>query len=265
MKKNLQQKLKAYSMAAGAVVAVGSAANAQVVYTDVSPDATVATDPDSVTIDLNNDAIVDFTLYKTTGTAEAVRMHPAPGNEVLGTTSYGQFFLASVLNAGDLINGTATMWNGTMNGSMMTLVWGNYGYWAGMSDKYLGLRFVVGGDTHYAWARLTVAGDASSGTLKDFAYESTPGTGIQAGNGVSVPEVTESETNIFPNPSQGQVTLEIEADYQMMIMDYTGRVVMDQEVEAGTHQINLSDQPAGVYIVRLMNDNESIEKRLIIQ
>ena len=54
--------------------------------------------------------------------------------------------------------------------------------------KYAGVQFTVGSDTFYGWAGSQLQDPASSnstGTITDFAYESTPGLGIAAG---AVPE-----------------------------------------------------------------------------
>lgn len=54
---------------------------------------------------------------------------------------------------------------------------------------YLGLRFAIGADIHYAWAHFTYD-DATTGniTLHDFAYENVANRVILAGDTVGVPE-----------------------------------------------------------------------------
>jgi len=59
-------------------------------------------------------------------------------------------------------------------------------------DKYLGVKFKISGNTHYAWVRLSVNYVSSSNmsvTIKDFAYQSTPNTLIKAGDTLSVAPV----------------------------------------------------------------------------
>lgn len=269
MKKDLQNKLKAYSLAAGAVAAVGAAseADAQVVYTDVDPDITISVqETDSILLDLNNDDSFDFTIYKTTagdGT-EAIRVRPVDGNEVLGVTSYSAYFLAYALDAGATINDGAGAWNGTLNDGMMTLAWGSaYGYWAGVTDKYLGLRFNVDGNTHYAWARLDVAAEGVSSTLKDYAYESTPGEAIIAGEGESINEVINSNFVIGPNPTNGLLKLNLDNNYEIIIQDVTGKTLMNTHLEKGQRTLDISNQSNGIYIVRLINEKESFESKII--
>jgi hypothetical protein len=60
--------------------------------------------------------------------------------------------------------------------------------WANVSDRYLGLRFQVNGETHFGWARLTVsfkggppAQRSWEAHLTGYAYETVPGKTIRAG------------------------------------------------------------------------------------
>ena len=53
LKKILQKKLKPYSAAAGAVLAVGGAANSQVAYTDIDPDENNTATETLYTYDIN--------------------------------------------------------------------------------------------------------------------------------------------------------------------------------------------------------------------
>ena len=56
------------------------------------------------------------------------------------------------------------------------------GNWNDVHNRYLGLRFSINGETHYAWARLTVTGKGGIGaTLTGYAYETVPNRPIVAG------------------------------------------------------------------------------------
>ena len=75
-----------------------------------------------------------------------------------------------------------------------------YGPWANVSNRYLGLRFVLNGETHYGWARFTVANSGSltgglhiKATFTGYAVESVADRPIQAGT-TSGPE-EEAESN----------------------------------------------------------------------
>jgi hypothetical protein len=63
--------------------------------------------------------------------------------------------------------------------------------WSGASNAFLGLRFDIGGQTHYGWARLSVSNSndvatAATATLHDWAYESTSNASLLTGQTADV-------------------------------------------------------------------------------
>jgi hypothetical protein len=81
------------------------------------------------------------------------------------------------LSSGGLIDGSGSFGSGT--GS-------NVAQWnLNSSDNIFGFRFIneAGGTTHYGWARIALGATATdpSRTLVEYAFELTPGVGIQAG------------------------------------------------------------------------------------
>jgi hypothetical protein len=87
------------------------------------------------------------------------------------------------------------------------------GPWAGkgngVSDRYLGLKFVVGGEVHYGWARLSVTlghhrqFDDVSGTLTGYAYETVPDKPIVAGQ-ITGPDVITMQTKTLGGLALGR-------------------------------------------------------------
>jgi hypothetical protein len=56
------------------------------------------------------------------------------------------------------------------------------GPWYFVTNRYLGLKFKIGGKTHYGWARLNVGGFGSLvATITGYAYETIPNKPIVAG------------------------------------------------------------------------------------
>ena len=211
-----QERLNSYARAAVAagvgILALTHAADAKISYTQTNqkfgPDGSIA-------FDLNHDGINDFELDAFTSASGdsygfarlSVRHSPnnAVWGEVISHRSFaldlhdnvrigpkGQFFN----NAGVLI---ALVFDGnnSTNGSFL-------GPWVGqpghrtVKDRYLGLRFLIKGKTHFGWARLKVT---SAGfpkgiitTLSGYAYETVPNKSIGAG-------VTQDAANSEPNPA----------------------------------------------------------------
>src|SRR6476646_2644767 len=110
---NFQKKLKSYSALAGTMIAVQQL-NAQVVYTDIVPDSTVATDGGMYNLDLNNDGTFVFTFNQTITTssyypANKVGVNALNANMVAGLAT-GAYIYPSAMNTGDTVSSALT-WN----------------------------------------------------------------------------------------------------------------------------------------------------------
>lgn len=203
--KNLSKKLLAYSSAAGAVMAVGQTANAQIVYTDVNPDETVV--GSSYNLDLNDDGTTDFVLTQGSWYSgwSTVRITPQGGAGFLSTqyppaSGWGTYTFAQMLEANDAIN-DAGQFNASSGNSTMSLgFFGTIGAgpFLNQTEKFLGLRFTLdGGSTyHYGWARVSVDGAAASLVVHDYAYESAADTEILAGAGIVTVISAETASNL---------------------------------------------------------------------
>ncbi len=76
-------------------------------------------------------------------------------------------------------------------------------------------------------------------------------------------EVSEDDVVIYPNPSNGIFNIEgISATSSLVIFNAFGEEIMSNElIRKGT--IDISDQPNGVYFVRIKTTNESFVKKLV--
>lgn len=281
---NLSKKLKQYT--ALAISAVATDVSAQVVYTNIS-DTALVNDGDFFDIDLNNDGITEINLsfVNYTGTfyagyvsydVNAVNASPENSAEVNAiftsstSTSYNSSY-AAAFNFNDSITSGINSWS-----SDTVVVAGNaditvgsstnnvtVGQFLGSGDKYLGVRFLISGNTHYGWIRLDVNADADSTVIKDFAYESTPNKAIAAGDQGTPVGLIEASTKKFDfYASQGKVIFRkpLESTTMISIYDLSGRVLMQDEVSSGNESIQLKFGLEGVYVVELRN-GESVERK----
>lgn len=84
--------------------------------------------------------------------------------------------------------------------------------------------------------------------------------------------ITGSNLNIYPNPSQGDLTVAFRnaqaGNVRIEIVDLMGRVVFNQNqgnIPQGTQQISLATElPQGNYILRLITDNNVVSQPVII-
>jgi hypothetical protein len=203
---SLNRQLNTYALVASAagvsVLALARASEAKIVYTETHQ-VTRARVP--LYIDLNHDGIKDFLLRTTyyAGTAYFKVGLNASGdrniNNVAGRrfSHSGYFFsAASALPAGARIGPKCKF---PVNFPFMAVElfnrvrsqYSDLGPWVGkgkgVSDRYLGLKFVVHGKVHYGWARLSVTlghqrqYDDVGGTLTGYAYETVPNKAIITG------------------------------------------------------------------------------------
>jgi len=188
----LNRRLDAYILAAaaaGAGLLVGEPTEASVVYTH----ANVAfSNNQNCSLDLNGDGVADFVLRdvvfnKSSGhdITLSVRGMTA-GNSVMGFKSEDGFFEVAVAR-----NQGAKIAFGTGLSSAMLARFSSscggihfvFGRWVDVQNKYLALKFVINGETHFGWARLSVHVNSEflNAFLTGYAYESVPGKAILAG------------------------------------------------------------------------------------
>lgn len=103
-------------------------------------------------------------------------------------------------------------------------------------------------------------------------YKLTPRNNMDFKNlvvGIETVYNSEVETTIFPNPTNGNVTVQIDENYvfntmNIQILDVTGRVVVETISALSTNNMNLSGLEKGIYVVRLTNNNELIHSSKLI-
>jgi hypothetical protein len=201
----LEKMMAAYATAASAVgvaiLAAAPPAQAKIVYTKTR----LASLP--FTLDLNHDGIIDFRI----GTCSC----RPQGREVV-VQSYDEYSLLTrhatgtengvILAPGNQYSAAALMSGAPIGpkqvfhyigGSAPMAFWGSYisttyagGAWSGVTGRYLGLKFLIDGEFHYGWARLTIGKRLSHVVLTGYAYETVPNKHLKAG------QTSESEDEV---------------------------------------------------------------------
>jgi hypothetical protein len=183
----LEKRLFSYAAAAGAagvgLLALAQSAQAEIVYTpaDIPIPANQV-----LPLDLNHDGIQDFFFFLSLGSSRqpaTLSVDPVrPNNRILGSKLYASA-LASGVNVGP--GGKFQQEHDFMveNGSPYPGPFASRGPWKGKQDRYLGLRFLINGETHYGWARLAINATnfPMTATLTGYAYETEPNTAILTG------------------------------------------------------------------------------------
>ena len=176
-KSNKAGKLTAYSAMAGAFVAVGTDANALVVYNDI--DDVTYTLGEGYGLDLDDNGYPDFLMQAISASsgnwtfASAIGAlsssgYGNPSNMIVGYTGailpYG-----SALNAGEVIDSDSPFMSNTYNRVWLASIYsgGSYGQFGDAGDKYMGVMFDIDGELHYGWARLDITLSPVTVTVKD--------------------------------------------------------------------------------------------------
>lgn len=282
MKKTIPQKLSKRLVQYGALsLAIAGVADAsgQIIYTDVNPDSDGTNIADQfIEFDLDNDGSNEFRI-KHQNLFNKLEITPLLGGSVLGNFMGGvsdNYKYPFALNQDAIISSLKTDW---INNYFQTLnvsscfyssPSGDYNNWCNVTDKYLGLRFLIGANTHYGWARLdvskTLSYPASWWILKDYAYNSTPDAPINAGQ-----QTLGLDDNIFSNvkivalnKSIALFNLPQQTNYRLFSL--TGQSVLDGKITNNTYVIEANTLASGIYIIELKDNttNAVIRKKIVL-
>jgi hypothetical protein len=202
---NFEKRLAAYAAAgiAGAsLLAVTPDAEAKVIYT---PAHVVIGQGMTYELDMNNDGSPEFAIFNL-GTEFFQELGIGPHSHLQGVINAGvcpnSDFLAAApaaLAAGVEVGRQRKFqpYGSCMRDNFSSDV---EGHWQSVTNRYLGLAFLVNGEIHYGWARLNTAGGRFfHAVLTGYAYESKAyasivtgdeGQGPQAAPGVAPPNET---------------------------------------------------------------------------
>lgn len=181
------RKLTAYLAAAGAagigLLAATQPAEARVIYTQTNISV-----GDPVAIDLNGDGTKDITFIIGGGGSNEVFFYASipVGNGVF--KSGAPAFFGVPFGPGEQFAGSVVRLASFYCCSAGT---GSGGQWAGKTNRYLGVRFLISGTKHYGWIRMSVVN--LTATITGYAFETIPNKSIKAGT-VGGPLVADNAT-----------------------------------------------------------------------
>jgi hypothetical protein len=203
----LDHRLNLYSLAATAagvsLLALVPPAQARIVFTA----ANIKITPNhKLSIDLNHDGIKDFELVDTpVGSFESLAIHPLhAGNAVAQANgdcnpSVG----VGALKAGVLIGkGQIFSKNVYCMAQYIGADGGSLGPWAGgIAHRYVGAKFMIGGQAHFGWIRLSVSPAPFVAHMTGYAYETIPNKPIIAGQTEGSDEVSTTPSKFDRQPA----------------------------------------------------------------
>lgn len=170
----------AYALGAIGVAALTPVANASIVYTQTN----VTISQGILPIDLDQDGKPDFALHNywvgSSSSIQAITVRGNPLNSQAAVIGHKQGIF-------EFVNPVASNYSIGSAASKFVNVEGNRAYLSNtITNKFLGLRFAINGQTHYGWARISTRGNGTTRQrtirLSGFAYETTPNKAILAGD-----------------------------------------------------------------------------------
>ena len=257
LKGSLASKLAKYSAAAGAIVAISSNADAQVAYSGLQ---NISLSPiDNFNIDLDGGGVPDFSLN--------INNFSSGWSSTYGSTSYGNYFNVNYADINNLASSNSVVTSSYVNalsvGSVISSsnswggggLLGDLGYYSnwfvnsttsnsssgafsngnfpGEGNKYIGVRFEINpAEFHYGWIQVSLNEECSNLIIKDWAYETTPGDSIIAGNDGLVPTV--ALTTAATEPVNGDFDIAITFSEVTTGLEEGEIVVTNGSVKAGT-------------------------------
>jgi hypothetical protein len=282
MKKlDLEKKALKYSAMAGSLVAFAGTAGAQIVYTDVNPDETYNED-DMYMLNVDNDGTDDFMLIQFdtliqygsfSFPAEGVVILTAGSNAAINTSG-GQINYLTALNLNDPIDNLQTFSQSTASSPLIAGGYVNFGIggygigpWIDAADHYMGLTFLAGSNFHYGWCRMNVAADGLSFIIKDYAYESTPQTGLLAGQTVnSVSDLVADGVSfqVINNTVQLDLLNTQFTNGNVSVINVSGQSVYTSNFN-DSKSIDLNGYASGVYMISVTFDQGQVNHKLFVR
>lgn len=283
-----ESRLARFSAVAGAVLA-SSAVNSQIVYTNVDPDIIIDTASGQYNLDFNADAMIDVTLNVmnvmeftsiSTSTSAVYAGSLAvvtPGigagvvSAILGSTSS----YVTAMNNGDLI-GTAAVFGGSSMAALaidITITSSSSSYqisngaFLGVTDKFLGVKFLIGTNTHYGWARLDVSANADTIRLKDYAYNVAADSPILAGQTLGLDAIS-VENKVTIKTTLDNATINVTPDLiggRVVMFNIAGQEIKVVQIIDVNTEILYEGVETGIYTITAQFDGGMVNKKVYIK
>lgn len=204
----LDHRMKLYSAAAASagvsLLALAQPAQAKVVYTPIAVDLSKKL---PYVLDVNGDGIADFTFSdaQVDHTSIFICALDASGN-ALETSPIGPRNEPAAFPAGAPIGPVQNFTSQTSYGGVFMAAFFQYSFtsswgpWHAARNRYLGLKFLIDGEVHYGWVRLTIDNFGRNKILSGYAYETEANTKITTGDEGTDTKADAPATQATPAP-----------------------------------------------------------------
>lgn len=224
--------------------------------------------PGQKNIDINNDAIDDYTfdILTLSPGVYAARVLPIGSSKILDNSTFGY---PDTLNLNDSIKGYFHSNTGVLG------TFNNAGQFRGAGNKFLGLKLNAGGMDYLGWIELNCNFNRDTLKLIACGYNTQANVGITAGqtilNGINNYSLSSPVFDLFPNPCTKYVQLvpTNKTQHQLVtitIYDPLGNAVLQTHLSTLTENgIDISQLPNGIYSVQIETLEGLFSKKLVIE
>lgn len=208
LRRTLDERLNRYSLAASvagvSVLALATPAQARIVFT---PAHIRLTPNHKLAIDLNHDGIKDFELIDAgAGSSDFLEVNALQSGNALAQadTDCNPSVGVAALDPGVLIGKGQVFSHNLYCMAQKLATEGSFGSWPGVTNRFVGVKFVIKGKSHFGWVRLSVSRAPFIAHITGYAYETVPNKPIVAGktSGAEA-EVSEEQTGTLGKLATG--------------------------------------------------------------
>ncbi|MGM5470096.1 T9SS type A sorting domain-containing protein [Flavobacteriaceae bacterium LMO-SS05] len=273
---NLSKRLTKYGALTAAFAGVIDANGQHIIYTDLGLDVVDAT---TYQLNIDNNGTPEF---KFSQVGYSLRVIPNFSSAAILGSSSSYIVYPFALNSGAIISNLQNTWfpgDGfyqSMNFNNCSFVGGNSNWCDPTTDKYLGLRFNISGQTHYGWARVSVyqlpgTGDYpnSGWAISGYAYEEDANTPILAGD---TTYVLGTDENSLANTVRIVALQKSIALYNLpestnyTLYSISGQSILEGKTNQNTYVIEANTIASGLYVLEI-RDNAShavLKKKVVL-
>lgn len=80
-----------------------------------------------------------------------------------------------------------------------------------------------------------------------------------------VVSIDELRVNVYPNPARSFMEVAAVAGSQISLININGSIIESRIADTGTTRFNVSQLPQGIYFVRVINNNNIVTKKVMVQ
>ena len=205
------------------------------IFYDYNPDILLANDTDKLSIDVNQDGILDYIFYCLNYSGG-----PDPYFRNLDTNCS---FSAFTVDSNDSLD-------------MPSIIW-HTGNWFWYDDIIFGLKFMLGNNIYYGWIQATTIGSPIRISVDKYAFCKIPNYPFQVGQTEIITSIASQESNdstvVYVSDSgSGVVVQSSKTITNVSLTNIQGVVVSSQSyINSGNATISTAGFAHGTYIVQV--------------